>query len=270
VPTKIDFRDCVHQGIAGPTPEHILASIRAEYCLPPVTGFSAAQRSAAAPAAIQSGDLPALERALGAAALRQLLSDFSRWADGKPGFDDLPEFLAQHRYGRATAALVDLARLERALAVSERAPEVSSIGACCLPPSLLRAHPDMTLAFHPAWQWLDLATPADQWRAALLGHDATVTPPLPRVTRLRIAPAEGRIATRRLQPAEFAFERALLAGESLQHADAAARRPMPSFDPMQALQGLLMAGAIVDADLHPARAATQPSHPTTQPRQVMP
>jgi hypothetical protein len=270
VPTKIDFRDCVHQGIAGPTPEHILASIRAEYCLPPVTSFPGAHSGEATPAEIRAEDFPALERALGAAAFRQLLSDLRRWADGKDGLDDLPEFLAQHRYGRATAALVDLARLERALAVSERAPQISSIGACCLPPVLLRAHPDMTLKFHPAWQWLDLGTPADHWRNALLGHDANVTPPLPRVTRLRIHPEEARVVTRRLQPAEFAFERALLAGESLQHAEASARRLTPSFDPMQALQGLLVAGAVVDADLHPAHAATGQSHAIPQPRQVMP
>lgn len=257
VPTRIDFRDCVHHGIAGPTTDHVLASIRAEYCLPPQPPALAPARGTAMPKAIQAEDFPALERALDAAAFRQLLSDFRRRpddsADGGGGdLRDLPAFLAQHRYGRATAALTELARLELALAVSERAPEQSSIGACCLPPAVLRSHPDLTLAFHPAWHWLDLSTPADHWRNALLRRDARdVPPPQPRATRLRISPELGRTGARRLEPAAFAFEHALQAGASLQQAGDAARAIAPSFDPIQSLQALLLSGAVIDAALHP-------------------
>jgi hypothetical protein len=263
VPTKIDFRDCVHHGIAGPTPEQILESIRAEYCLPPTAPFAAAHSGGATEVAILAEDFAALQRALGAAAFRQLLSDFRRCADDLRA---LPGFLAQHRYGRATAALVDLARLELALALSERAPDARSIAACCLPPSLLRAHPDLSLTCHPAWQWLDLGTPADHWRNALLGHDAAnAPPPLPRLTRLRVYPEEGRTIARRLEPAAFAFEHALQAGDTLRRAGDAARALTPSFDPIQFLQPLLMAGAVIDVVLHPAQSA-----PNRQPIQVMP
>jgi hypothetical protein len=252
VPTKIDFRDCVHQGIAGPTPEHILASIRAEYCLPPVAP-GAAVNIRAKVIAVQAEDFAALERALGTSAFRQLLSDFQRGA--MRSLAELPGFLAQHRYGRATAALVDLARLELALTLSERAPEVPSIGACCLPPALLSAHPDLTLAFHPAWQWLDLDTPADHWRGSLLGHDgASAPPPLPRATRLRLYPEQGRTIAQRLGPAVFAFESSLKRGESLRDASEAASAHTSSFDPIRGLQPLLMAGAVIDVELHPALA----------------
>ena len=269
MPTKIDFRDCVHHGIAGPTADHVLASIRAEYCLPPRPRPAPAVHRPDTPAAIQAEDFPGLTRALGAAAFRQLLGDFQRRRpDGVGGFEQLPEFLAQHRYGRATAALVDLACLERALARSERAPATRSIGACCLPPTVLRDHPDLTLAFHPAWQWLELGTPADHWRNALLGHDAADAPlPGPRATRLRICPEGGRTIAHRLEPAVFAFERALLVGGSLRQASDAARVLTPSFDPIQVLQPLLIAGAVIDAELHPAHAA--PTH-DNQPIEVIP
>jgi hypothetical protein len=264
VPTKIDFRECVHHGVAGPTPEHILASIRAEYCLPPST--ASAPRIPGKDVAIQAEDFAALERALGGAAFRQLLSDLRRNART---LRDLPEFLAKHRYGRATVALVDLARLELALALSERAPHVDSIGACCLPPPLLRSHPDLTLAFHPAWQWLDLGTPADQWRTALLGRDAAGTPPpLPRTTRLRLHPEQGRTIAQRLSPALFAFEHALSSGETLRQASEAAGEHTATFEPIRCLQPLLMAGAIIDADLHPAHIAPTPDN--RQPIEVMP
>lgn len=255
VPTKIDFRDCVHHGIAGPTPEHILASIRAEYCLPPAAPAAQVVRIGTRTIAVQAEDFAALERALGTSAFRQLLSDFQR--SPMRGLADLPDFLAQHRYGRATAALVDLARLELALVLSERAPEVPSVGACCLPPSLLGAHPDLTLAFHPAWQWLDLDTPGDHWRGALLGHDgAGAPPPLPRATRLRLYPEQGRTIAQRLGPAVFAFEDSLRRGESLRDASEAASAHTSSFDPIRCLQPLLMAGAVIDVALHPAPAQT--------------
>ncbi|MGH6891785.1 MAG: hypothetical protein ACREEP_05965 [Dongiaceae bacterium] len=264
MPTKIDFRDCVHHGIAGPTPERILASIRAEYCLPPISLLTGAPRGRTPQAAIQAEDFAALERALGVAAFRQLLSDFRRRPDAKEGFGELPEFLARHRYGRATAALSDLAKLERALVLAERAPDLRSIGACCLPPAILHAHPDLTLSFHPAWQWLDLSTPADHWRNALLGRDETQSPPpAPRATRLRIYPEQGRTIARRLDPAEFDFEHALQAGETLRRASEAARAHAASFDPIQSLQPLLMAGAVIDAELHPAHAKSNPAHATS-------
>jgi hypothetical protein len=253
VPTKIDFRDCVHHGIAGPTPDHILASIRAEYCLPPTAPARHLPIARPRAIAIQVEDFAALERALGSAAFRQLLSDFRRGANN---LRELPDFLAQHRYGRATAPLVDLARLELALALSERAPAIRSIGACCLPPSLLRSHPDLTLVFHPAWHWLALESAADHWRNALLGHDAaSVPPPLPRATRLRLAPRQGRIVVQRLHPELFTFERALHSGVTLRRACEAANHHASDFNSIQALQPLLMAGAVIDVALHPAHEA---------------
>jgi hypothetical protein len=249
VPTKVNFRDCVHHGIAGSTPQQILASIRAEYCMP--NTVQAVPGSGRARALLQVEDYPALERALGAPAFRQLLMDFQRQPASPEGLAALPDYLAHHRYG-TTPALVDMARLERALILSTRAPSIDSVGPCCLPPEVLRAHLDLTLSVHPAWQWLSLATPADQWRTALLGHDGRLPAPSPSITRLRVSPASGRAVTHRLPAADFAFEDALAAGRSLRQAILRAQAHAIAFDPYRALHTLLMAGAVTDFALHPA------------------
>lgn len=220
--------------------------------VPTALAMPAADRAAMT---MQVEDYPALERALGAPAFRQLLSDFHRRTVPTESLAALPEYLAQHRYG-TTPALVDLARLERALAIGTRAPAIESVGPCCLPPEMLRTHLDLTLTLHPAWQWLELATPADHWRQALLGTDTRLSPPSPSVTRLRIAPETGRAIAHRLSPAEFAFEHALLTGQSLREATLHAQAQSISFDPYRAMHDLLMAGAVIDFSLHPATKAS--------------
>lgn len=269
MPTRIAFRDCVHHGIAGPTPDHILASIRAEYCLPRAALPGARTSRGPETPALQLEDFAALARALGAEAFRQLAGDLRRNEGG--GLERMPDFLAQHRYGRATPALVELARLELALALSDRAPAARSIGACCLPSELLRAHPDAMLALHPAWRWVDLAVPADDWRDELLA--GLEVPPLPAVrpTRLRIHPHRGEVVSRRLAAAEFAFERALSQGASLRGASVASGG-QGRFDPIRHLQSLLMEGAVIGVQLHPASseaaAPASPDYPANQPNEV--
>ena len=154
MPTKIDFRDCVHQGVAGPTPDHILASIHAEYCMPRASLPALRDGKPAVALGMQLEDFAALARALGHEAFRQLVGDVLRQRDPGSTLAQLPDFLTRHRYGRATPALIDLARLERAVAECERAPDIQSVGLCCLPPELVRTHPDLTLSLHPAWRWL--------------------------------------------------------------------------------------------------------------------
>ncbi len=266
MPTKIDFRDCVHQGVAGPTPDHILASIHAEYCMPRV-GLPTPRggRPSAGPA-IQLEDFAALARALGQEAFRQLIGDVLRHRDPGSTLAQLPDFLTSHRYGRATPALIDLARLECAIAESERAPDVQSVGLCCLPPELIRTHPDLTLSLHPAWRWLDLAAPVDRWREALLSGGAMDDAPAPRRVRLRVHPGRDGLAVQRLTAVEFAFETALQRGALLRRAEADARMAGAdgaTFDPVRHLQSLLLAGAVIGAQLHPHQDAMRPhAHPT--------
>lgn len=269
VPTKIAFRDCVHHSVAGPTPDHILAQVRAEYCLPRPE-LPGARSSASATPAIQLEDFAALARALGQQAFRQLTGDLLRRRDAGATLEHLPDFLSQHRYGRATPALVDLARLELALALSDRAPTARSIGACCLPPDLLRAHPDLTVALHPAWRWLDLTVPADAWRDELLDGMEVPPPPATRPTRLRIHPYRGDAVSRRLNAIEFAFERSISQGASLRRATISVGGG--GFDSIRHLQSLLMEGAIVGVQLHPissdAEMPASPAPPALQPNEV--
>lgn len=281
MPSRPDFRNCVHQGIAGPSPDHILASIRAEYCLPPASlppaPSPAARRKRSEPVP-QLEDFAALARALGAEAFRQLTKDLLRQRDPRGTLARLPDFLSQHRYGRATPALVDLARLDRAVAQTERAPALQSIGACCLPPALLRAHPDLALAIHPAWHWLDLSYPVDRWRAALLAGAGTAPVPAARPVRLRVHPSRGAIAVRRLTARDHAFELALRRGDTLRQAATRADKVgggqigtegSPPRDPVDYLHDLVMAGAITGVSLHPvADAAPDASASPTQEEEV--
>lgn len=255
VTTKIAFQECVHHAVAGPSPAHILASIRAEYCLPRAQLPGGTAATATGTPVLQLEDFAALARALGRDAFRQLIADSHRQ---DAGLEHLPEFLSRHRYGRATPALVDLARLELALALSDRAPAARSIGACCLPPELLRAHPDLTLALHPAWQWLDLSVAADDWRDELL--DGMEAPPVPaaRAMRLRVHPSRGRPVGRRLNAVEFAFEKTLSQGASLRRATIATGSE-GRFDPIRHLQSLLMEGAVIGVQLHPSSMTDLPS-----------
>lgn len=266
VPTTIDFRDCVHQGVAGTDPDQILACIRAEYCLPRVALPAPPRIAATSTAVVQLEDFAALAGALGREAFRQLTADVLRHRDPGATLAQLPEFLAGHRYGRATPALIDLAKLDLAMALSDRAPGVRSIGACCLPADLLRAHPDLTLAFHPAWRWLELASPADHWRAELLAGAEEAFAPAPRRVQLRLHPRQGKISIERLSPIVFAFEQALQRNASLRQAEdhaAAATSGLARFDAVQHLQTLLIAGAIVGMQLHP-EADAGPRHPISR------
>ncbi len=278
MPTRIDFRNCVHQGVAGPTPDHILATIRAEYCLPRAALPAPRRGGPPRTAPVQLEDFPALARALGAEAFRQLTSDVLRDRDPGATLARLPEFLRRHRYGRATPALADLAQLDLAVARSTLAPADQSIGACCLPPDLLRAHPDLTFAFHPAWRWLELSHPVDRWRVALLAGAEASEAPAPRPVRLRIQPQHGAIAVRRLTADEFAFEQALQQGQPLRQAETQTLRGSaggaPKLDPIRQLQTLLMAGAVIGATLHPRPDALQRdtasanTHRTNQSKEV--
>ncbi len=279
MPTKIDFRNCVHQGVAGPTPDHILASIHAEYCMPRATLPALRGGKPAVAATIQLEDFTALAQALGQEAFRQLIGDVLRHRDPGSTLAQLPDFLAGHRYGRATPALIDLARLECAIAECERAPDVQSVGLCCLPPELVRTHLDLTLSLHPAWRWLDLAAPVDRWRADLLGGAALDDAPTPRRVRLRVHPGQDGLAVHRLTAVEFAFETALQGGAPLRRAEAEARvagADGATFDSVRYLQNLLLAGAVIGAQLHPHQAAMRPhahstkSLPSSPVNEVMP
>jgi hypothetical protein len=136
---------------------------------------------------------------------------------------------------------------------------------------LLHAHPDLTVALHPAWRWLDLNVPADNWRDELLA--GMEVPPIPaaRPTCLRIHPFRGAAVSRRLDAIEFAFECTLSQGAGLRRA-AISVGGDGRLDSIGHLQSLLTEGAIVGAQLHPpsgdAETTATPALPTLQPNEV--
>lgn len=248
---RIRFRNCIHQGVAGATEESILAAIRGDpqVCLPNDPNSDLSQPVILA---IFAG----LARYLGVEAFKQCWMDFQRAQQGSSNPIELPAYLAEHRYGRERADLVDLARLDLAIFLAEAASPKPSLGQCCLPNSILTDHPDLTVTLQPNWHYLKSNWPIHQFRELLLQRptdEGRAKPPRLATTWLNILPDTGAVAIRELLPARFQFEAALQSGQSLLEAGRRAAEYDTGFDPRGALIALIAAGAIADVNLHPVQ-----------------
>ena len=250
---RIRFRNCIHQGVAGATEESILAAIRGDVqtCLPDDPN---ADLSQPAMLAIFAG----LAHYLGAQAFKQCWMDFQRVQPGRSNPIELPAYLAEHRYGRERADLVDLARLDFAIFLAEVSSSKPSLGPCCLPDSILTDHPEMTVTLQPNWHYLKSNWPIHQFRETLLqrpAEEGRAKPPRLATTWLNILPGDGAIEVRELTPARFQFEAALQSGDSSREAGRRAAEYDAGFDPRGALRNLIAAGAIADVNLHPVQTS---------------
>jgi hypothetical protein len=246
---RIRFRNCIHQGVAGATEESILAAIRGdpEVCAPndPATNPSK-------PAFLAI--FVSLARYLGEQAFKQCWMDFQRASQGRSNLAEFPAYLAEHRYGRERADLVDLARLDLAIFLADVTSPKPSLGGCCLPNTILTDHLGLTVTMQPNWHYLKSNWPIHQFREMLLKRpagEARARPPRLSTTWLNILPGDGEIVTRELPPARFQFESGLQRGRSLQEAGRRAIDFDPRFDALAALNALIAAGAIADVNLHP-------------------
>ncbi len=201
---------------------------------------------------LPSDIFPLIARLLGPDAFRQLWSDFSRagqsWLASGKGFAD---YLRQHRYGKELPALADLALLELTSHQVQRSDDLPSIGACCLPPDLLRQHPELRLRLQPGWHYVRLGHAVQELAQERLDLAALRRPSMTEPVRLRLMPAEDRPDWRVLSAAAYAFETSLARHATLQAATEAARQHDPTFDSIAALQPLIEAGGVVDILLHP-------------------
>src|SRR5262249_44140796 len=152
---------------------------------------------------------PATARLLGANAFRQLWSDFNRvgadWLAAGRGFAD---FLRQHRYGELPA-LADIALLELTFHQVQRAADLPSFGACCLPAELLRQHPDMRLRLQPSWHYVTLDHAVHGMMAGRLDRAGLQRLANSQVTHLRLMPGDIRPDLQVLSAADYAFETSL-------------------------------------------------------------
>jgi hypothetical protein len=250
------FRTCLHRdavggGVIGGDAASALAAIRGEFCA--TEPAMAAGKATAGATPILPGEIfPHVVRLLGPDAFRQLWSDFSRagpdWLAGGKGFAD---FLRQHRYGQELPALVDLALLELTSHQVQRAPDLPSIGACCLPRELLKQHPDLRLHLQPGWHYVTLGHAVQELAADRLDRSALRRLRIAGSVQLRLMPGMRQADWLALTAAAYAFETMLTRHETLRAATETARRIDPRFDGIATLQRLIEAGGVVDILLHP-------------------
>src|SRR5581483_8607621 len=212
---NIQFRDCTHRNVVGPTTDAVMAAVLGDRCAP-----------GAAP--MEAGSLfYGVAQALGEAEFRKLWSEFQ-----KPGRKanplDFAEFIDAHAQGRALRALPDLARFDLAYALAAQPGPMPSIAACCLPEATIRAHRDMLMRFQPNWRYVALAWPVHRLLAETLTPELLRTFSVAEPAYLRIAPTGMGVRVTELTPADFALQSVLRDGRKLGQAIAAAQALDPA------------------------------------------
>jgi hypothetical protein len=247
---NIQFRDCIHRNIAGPTTDAVMAAVLGEYCAPGTPPIEA------------SSLFYGVAQVLGDAAFHDLWGGFLKRDPGhKPNPMDLPDFVASHELTRELPPLADLARFDLAYALAAQPGPVPSVAPCCLPKALIRAHPEMQLRFQPNWRYLELDWPVHRLFAETPTRDSLTALNAADWSYLRVALNGMGVSVTELAPADFRLQSALRNGRRLAEATAAGRAIDPALDPIPIVASLVEAGAIMDAALHPAeRPSPEKSH----------
>jgi len=238
---NIQFRDCTHRNVVGPTTDAVMAAVLGDHCAP-----------GAAP--MEAGSLfYGVAQVVGEAEFRKLWSEFQ-----KPGRKanplDFADFLNAHEQGRALPALADLARFDLAYTLAAQPGPTPSVAACCLPEATIRTHRDLMLRFQPNWRYVALAWPVHRLLAETLTPELLRTFSVAERVHLRIAPVGMGVSVSELAPADFALQSTLRDGRKLSEAVAASHAIDSPLDPFPIVAGLVEAGAIMDVVLHPADA----------------
>jgi hypothetical protein len=249
---NIQFRDCVHRGVVGASPEAVRAAVLGEHCAPPTSPVEAGK--------VFLG----VARVLGEAAFRETWAAFQKQrGSGLPDPRLFADFLEPYSREIALPQLVDLARFDFAYFLAAQPSPMPSIGACCLPEAMIRSHPELMLRFQPGWRYLHLS-----WPVHLLLPEILSAQRLAKLSRraslgIRVGPDGDGVALAELPPAAFVLEDSLRSGKRLADATAAARAIDATIDPFPIVARLVEAGAIIDAVLHPAEPVKP--NPTSNP-----
>ena len=238
---NIQFRDCVHRNIVGPTTDAVMAAVLGDQCAP-----------GAAP--MEAGNLfYGVAQVLEETEFRKVWSEFQKPATGRKANPlDFADFLSTHEHGRTLPALPDLARFDLAYTLAAQPGPVPSIATCCLPEATMRAHRNLMLRFQPSWRYVELVWPVHRLLTDALTSDVLRSFSAAEPACLRITPTGMGVSITELMPADFALQSALRNGLKLGAAMAAAHAIDPALDPFPILTGLVEAGAIMDVVLHPA------------------
>ncbi|MES1152420.1 MAG: hypothetical protein ABUL54_11025 [Dongia sp.] len=240
---NIQFRDCTHRTVVGPTTDAVMAAVLGDHCAPGTPPMEAASL------------FYGTAQVLGEAEFRKLWSEFQNPATGRMANPlDFAGFLGAHEHGRMLPALPDVARFDLAYTLAAQPGPAPSIAACCLPEATIRGHRDMMLRFQPNWRYVALGWPVHRLLADTLTADLLRTFSGAEPAYLRIAPTGMGVNIAELAPADFALQATLRDGKKLGEAVAAAHAIDPALDPFPIVAGLVEAGAILDVVLHPADA----------------
>lgn len=164
------------------------------------------------------------------------------------------DFLASFPPCRDLVYLPDVARLEWALSRAESAPDAVALDARELAAVDPADTPHLRFTLDPTLTLLESPWPVDRiWRANQPGADqsgADATVDLSSGgARLQVRRAGGEAVFRALDPAAFAFRRALASGATLGEAAEAALRVEADLDLGLALRSLLEDGALISFTL---------------------
>ena len=156
---NIQFRDCTHRNVVGPTTDAVMAAVLGEHCAPGAAPMEAASL------------FYGTAQVLGEAEFRKAWSEFQNASGRKANPLDFAEFLAAHEHGRVLPPLADVARFDLAYTLAAQPGAMPSVAACCLPEATIRGHGDMLLRFQPNWRYVALGWPVHRLLAETLSAD---------------------------------------------------------------------------------------------------
>lgn len=236
---NIQFRECVHRDVVGPTQAAIVAAVLGDHCIPAAAPIEAT--------ALFYG----VTQILGGIRFKEIWAAFQK-STPKTNPLDFADYLATQDEGRAIPALPDLARFDLAFGLAAQPGPMPSIAACCLPAEMVRTHPELMLRFQPGWRYLRLEWPVHELLPEAATPEALLALPGPMPISLCVSSGGLGIKIQTLAPAEYALQSALRGGERLSRATASAHALDPTLDAIAIVSGLVEAGAIMDVVLHPA------------------
>lgn len=161
--------------------------------------------------------------------------------------DEFPAFLAQHGRLATSSYVQSFAELEWAVAhvsIAIDRPAASWSQVATMDPLALLAS---KVLLQPGVRYQQSGWPIDELMTMFLSDSAPETYVLRSSSRcLEVQGARGKLRIDRLDPASFAFRRALLGGQSLGDASETALDCDQAFDAGQALAALIAAKMVVD------------------------
>lgn len=172
---------------------------------------------------------------------------------------DFAEFLAAFPPVAHLPYLPDAARLEWAIQAAWHAEDAGAVGPAALAAVPAEEIPEVRLRLDPSIAYVASPWPVDRiWRANQGDAEPDAVELDAGAARLEVRRVEDEVVFRPLEPAAFAFRRALAAGGTLEDAAEAALGLDEAFDLPAAIAALMAEGVVVGLVRPGAAGATAP------------